>query len=99
MAKNNDQGKKNLTYQQADFKAKDSKKGYQDVKLQENAVNVNQDTIKSAMKDLQQKISDAKNSENKGEVIQNAVFEMMQNMGLKIPPDVIDKIKNTRGEK
>ena len=31
--------------------------------------------------------------------IQNAVFEMMQNMGLKIPPDVIDKIKNTRGEK
>ena len=66
---------------------------------QENAVNVNQDTIKSAMKDLQQKISDAKNSENKGEVIQNAVFEMMQNMGLKIPPDVIDKIKNTRGGK
>ena len=99
MTKNNDQEKKNLTYQQANFKAKDSKKGSQDVKLQENAVNVNQDTIKSAMKDLQQKISDAKNSENKGEVIQNAVFEMMQNMGLKIPPDVIDKIKNTRGEK
>jgi predicted unusual protein kinase regulating ubiquinone biosynthesis (AarF/ABC1/UbiB family) len=99
MAKNNDQAKKNLTYQQADFKSKDSKKSSQDVKLQENAVNVNQDTIKSAMKDLQQKISDAKNSENKGEVIQNAVFEMMQNMGLKIPPNVIDKIKNTRGEK
>ena len=35
---------------------------------QENAVNVNQDTMQSAMKDLQQKISDAKNSENKGEV-------------------------------
>lgn len=66
---------------------------------QENAVNVNQDTIQSAMKDLQQKINDAKNSENKGEVIQKAVIEMMQNMGLKIPPDVIDKIKNTRGEK
>ena len=66
---------------------------------QENAVNVNNDTMQSAMKDLQQKISDAKNSENKGEVIQNAVFEMMQNMGLKIPPEVIDKIKNTRGEK
>jgi hypothetical protein len=99
MTKNNDQAKKNLTYQQDNFKSKDSKKGSQDVKLQENAVNVNQDTIKSAMKDLQQKISDAKNSENKGEVIQNAVFEMMQNMGLKIPSDVIDKIKNKQGEK
>ena len=33
MAKNNDQGKKNLTYKQADFQAKDSNKGFQDVKI------------------------------------------------------------------
>ena len=32
MTKNNDQEKKNATYKQADFQAKDSKKGFQDVK-------------------------------------------------------------------
>jgi uncharacterized protein YpuA (DUF1002 family) len=99
MTKNNDQGKKNLTYKPAGFQAQDSNKDFQMENRQENAVNVNQDTIKSAMKDLQQKINDAKNSENKGEVIQNAVFEMMQNMGLKIPQNVIEKITNKRGEK
>ena len=99
MKKNHDQGKQNTTNKQAKFQAKDTSKNVQSLNRQENAVNVNNDTMQSAMKDLQQKISDAKNSENKGEVIQNAVFEMMQNMGLKIPTDVIDKIKNTRGGK
>ena len=55
--------------------------------------------MKSAMKDLQQKIQSAKGGENKGEAIQNAVFEMMQNMGMKIPPEVIEKMKNKGGEK
>ena len=99
MTKNNDQEKKNATYKPAGFQAQDSNKGFQMENRQENAVNVNNDTMQSAMKDLQQKISDAKNNENKGEAIQNAVFEMLQSMGLKIPPNVIDKIKNTRGEK
>ena len=99
MTKNNDQEKKNATYKPAGFQAQDSNKGFQMENRQENAVNVNNDTMQSAMKDLQQKISDAKNNENKGEAIQNAVFEMLQSMGLKIPPNVIDKINNTRGEK
>ncbi len=92
-------GSKTRTNKQAEIQVKDTSDNVPSLNRQENAVNVNNDTMQSAMKDLQQKISDAKNSENKGEVIQNAVFEMMQNMGLKIPPDVIDKIKNKRGGK
>ena len=99
MNNNNDQENKSTTNKQAKSQAEETSKIVQNLNRQENAVNVNNDTMQSAMKDLQQKISDAKNSENKGEVIQNAVFEMLQNMGLKIPTEVIDKIKDTRGGK
>ena len=92
-------GSKTRRISKLNIQVKDTSKNVQSLNRQENAINVNNDTMKSAMKDLQQKISDAKNSENKGEVIQKAVFEMMQNMGLKIPTDVIDKIKNKRGGK
>ena len=99
MKKNHDQENKIQQISKLNSQVEDTSKIVQSLNRQENTVNVNNDTMQSAMKDLQQKISDAKNSENKGEVIQNAVFEMMQNMGLKIPTDVIDKIKNTRGGK
>jgi len=99
MNNNNDQENKSTTNKQAKSQAEETSEIVQNLNRQENTVNVNNDTMQSAMKDLQQKISDAKNSENKGEVIQNAVFEMLQNMGLKIPTEVIDKIKDTRGGK
>jgi hypothetical protein len=96
MTKNNDQEKANVTNKQAQH----FNKNPQMVNSQENAVTVDKDTMQSSMKDLQQKIKDAKNSENREEVIQNAVFEMMQNMGLNIPSDMINKMKSKmRGEK
>lgn len=99
MKKNHDHGNENTTNKHAISQAKDTSNHIQNLNWKENAANVHNERVQSTMKDLQQKINDAKNSENKGEVIQNAVFEMLQNMGMNIPADVKEKIKNTRGKK
>ncbi len=57
-------------------------------------------TVKAGIEKLQQTIKGAKDSENKSELIQQAVVEMIQSMGLNIPENVVEQIKNsTRGEK